>query len=92
MSRAGVRLLFIPILTVGTPAVEFYYIYYPPQLGSQLRLTQAIPRLGYKLRHLDYQTSFLQALPRLGYIPCHLVLLQRLPHALPRLRLQRPQT
>jgi hypothetical protein len=57
----------------------------------EIRLLQALPRLGYKPYHLDLHPRLPQALPRLGYNPRHLVLLECLPQALPRLRLHRPQ-
>ena len=50
----------------------------------QLRLLQALPRLGYKRRHLVFQIRFPQILRRLGYNKRHLVF-EPLLQALPRL-------
>ena len=44
-----------------------YYLIPPRHLDIQLRLSQAIPSLGYHLRDLDFQSRLPQALPRLGY-------------------------
>ena len=63
----GVRHLLLPILTFGTPADIFYYLFQPRHHDFQIRLAQAIYMLGYNIRHLDFQTRLPQALQRFGY-------------------------